>query len=145
VKAFEAHRSRVTCLKTLPDNRFFASGSFSGSIKLWDSSTFECVQKLYYHVKAVSSLEFRHAMNQLISCSWDKNICVWNLSGDSTACVRVINQAHSSYITCLKVTTSDRLLSSSWDKTVKLWDLDKLESLQTIQTKYPIHKFDSFI
>ena len=80
MKTFEAHKSRVTCLKTLPDNRFFASGSFNGSIKLWDSSTFECVQKLYYHEKAVSSLEFRHDMNQLISCSWDSKRKIWDLN-----------------------------------------------------------------
>ena len=146
VKTFEAHKSRVSSLKTLPNNGLFVSGAFDGSIKIWDSFTFECVQKLFGHSKMVTCFEFKEDTSQLISSSWDKSIIVWTLSNNETEqCMRVISNAHASFITCLKLTFNGLLLSSSWDKHIKLWDLDDYECVETFQSNFPVNKLECLV
>ena len=150
VNLFEAHKNRVVCLKALrlkeedEEKDFFASGAFDGSIKIWNGLTCECVDRLFFHSKAVSCLEFKKQDSQLISCSWDRSIAVWNLK-EKNRLFRVLEEAHAHFISGIKLTSCGHLLSCSWDKNVKLWDLDSSECMQTIQNRSPIHRFDSLI
>ena len=92
----------------------------------------------------MSGLEFKAQTSQLVSCSWDRSIIVWNLYGlDKIS--RVVHDAHAHYISCIKLTSCGRLLSGSWDCTIKLWDLDRGECMQTITSKEPIYSLETVV
>jgi len=85
-------QSLITCkghqgtIETLAlQKSYFASGSFDKTIKLWGleeekekSSTKECRVTINGHNENVSSIGW-NSPNELVSCSWDQTIKLWNM------------------------------------------------------------------
>ncbi|CAF3497189.1 unnamed protein product [Adineta steineri] len=88
-------KSLITCkghqgtIETLAlQKSIFASGSFDKTIKLWgleeqqqqqeQTSTKECRVTINAHNENVSSIGW-NSSNELVSCSWDQTIKLWNM------------------------------------------------------------------
>lgn len=79
---------------------FMATGSRDKTIKLW-SWQGTCLRTLSGHDNWVRALAFHPGGKYLLSVSDDKTIRCWDLSQDGK-CVRVIQDSHDRFITCLK-------------------------------------------
>ena len=139
LKSFE-ETSIVYCIKVL-NNDLFASGTRSGRISIWNVKSGKCANQLLGHTLWVVGLELR-ASSQLISCSTDKTIRIWE--GDfltSITCVRTLN-GHNSWVNCIKLNSKEELISGSDDKCIKVWDTKTGECLKTIQTESSVFSLE---
>jgi len=105
------------------DSRFCLSGSWDGSLKLWEVSS-GCTTKYFVgHSFDVMSVAFSICNRQIISGSRDKTIRLWNTLGE---CKFIINQKkrHSQWVSCVRF-SSRTVVSCGWDGLVKIWDFTR--------------------
>lgn len=77
-------------------NRYIATASRDKSIKLWDTTTHQCVHTFSGHDNWVKSIMFHPAGTHLLSSSEDKSIKIWDLT--TGRCTRTIDSAHKNFI-----------------------------------------------
>ena len=130
---------KVSSAKTLKTkskiNDYFrntlASGSYSGSIKIWNVNSGKCIMTLTGQSKNISK-EVRSlqliANNTLASGSEDASINIWNL--ESGECIRTLI-GHSQSVESLQLLANNQLASGSWDTSIKIWDINSGECTQT--------------
>ena len=80
-----AHMYAVNHISFSPDRKLFATCSMDKSIKLWDASTFrlkKIIDRARHagHGTSVNKLLWMSHQNQLISCSDDRMISVWEVT-----------------------------------------------------------------
>ena len=114
-----------------------ASGSYDGSIRVWDVGTGTHEQTLAGHAESVVALVA--CGQRLISSSRDKTVKVWSMA--TWACVQTV-QAYAAetnfFIRCLAASGSTLVggTFSGWtegDEEVRVWDLETLEPLHTLR------------
>ncbi len=79
-----AHWYTINDLVFHPEGLFFATASRDKSIKIWDAQTFELVKVLEAirdggHVNSVNCLFWSTYNHQLVSCSDDRSILIWEI------------------------------------------------------------------
>ncbi|CAN1138351.1 Zinc finger CCCH domain-containing protein 48 [Linum perenne] len=90
------------------------SGSMDGTIKVWDCSTFQCIETLKGHEDAVMSLLC--FTNYLISCSLDHTIKVWCCNKERRLeLVYTHEEADGALALCGVETNGKPLLLCSWN------------------------------
>ncbi|KAI5480951.1 1-alkyl-2-acetylglycerophosphocholine esterase [Pseudohyphozyma bogoriensis] len=77
---------------------FVATGSRDKTIRLWDSSSGQCLKTLNGHDNWVRALVFHPSGKFLLSASDDKTIRTWDLV--TGRCVKTL-EAHSHFVTCM--------------------------------------------
>ena len=79
------HKGAVYAVKYAPSGRQLATGSFDGTIRLWDAMLQTEVRVLRGHTLGVTHLAWAPSSTRLISGSFDKTAKVWNTeTGDVT-------------------------------------------------------------
>src|SRR5262249_41560470 len=109
-----------------PDDRWLATGSGDGSLKLWEVATGKEVKTLGNHKGGVLALAWGAEGKMLISGGADGTVKLWDTDADSktfgTELASV--QAHDKEVTCLGLAhDGKRLASGGADGTVKIWSL----------------------
>ena len=79
---------------------FMATGSRDKTIKIWDARG-TCLLTLRGHDHWVRALVFHPGGKFLLSVSDDKTLRCWDLSQEGK-CVRVLDNAHERFVTCLR-------------------------------------------
>ncbi|KAK2761089.1 nuclear distribution protein pac-1a [Colletotrichum kahawae] len=79
---------------------FMATGSRDKAIRLWDARG-NCIKTLAGHDNWVRALVFHPGGKYLLSVSDDKTLRCWDLAQEGK-CVKVLNDAHSRFISCLR-------------------------------------------
>ena len=111
------------------NSSYLASAARDKTISIWDIQSGDCVMTLNGHDNWVRGITFHPGGKYLISVSDDQSIRVWDLR-TGKAC-RIIEQAHSNFITCVafnvrQITTSSPkhllMATGSFDQSVKVWD-----------------------
>jgi len=84
LKMLQTHHGRVTATVIAPFGRWAFTGGEDSKVRLWDldSSSSAEVWSFEGHTKTVVSLGISSDGRRLISASWDKTICVWELDWD---------------------------------------------------------------
>ena len=87
----EGHTGEVNALAFSPDGGTFASGSWNGTILLWDAATFRTrdpqespTAVLKGHTMGVTQLKFSPDSETLASGSWDGTILLWEFASLSS-------------------------------------------------------------
>jgi WD40 repeat protein len=127
---FTGHSTGVVSLKISLDNRTLISGSFDGTIKVWDLQT-EQLLKTLTHSGGIKDLAIAPDGQMLASASFEGTIKLWNLKTGKE--LRTIN-AHSGYVFSVSFSPDGKILaSSSNDDSVKIWNLKTGQLLQTMK------------
>lgn len=133
-RAFTGHSHFISDVVISSDGQFVLSGSWDGTLRLWDINAGVCHRQFIGHSKDVLSVAFSADNRQIVSGSRDKTIKLWNTLG---VCKYTIeDQGHSEWVSCVRFTPNvpnvdnypnvgakPLIVSVGWDKLVKVWNL----------------------
>ncbi|ORX51948.1 WD40 repeat-like protein [Hesseltinella vesiculosa] len=138
VMQLTGHEGEVYTCEFDPSGQHIASGSFDRNILLWN--TYGDCQNfgvLKGHVNAVLELHWTRDSSQVVSCSADKTVCIW----DANSGERVRRwKGHNGVVNSCQVTRrgTEVVVSGSDDGTIKLWDPREKTTSQTLENKYQV-------
>jgi WD40 repeat protein len=148
-KILKGHSYWVYAIAMSPDGKILASGSYDGTIKIWNQQSGKLLLTIKGdtsngHGDAVKSLAIssvREASSQgfrriLASGSWDNRVKLWDLENGKL--IRTLT-GHLDNVDSVAISLDMKsLASASWDKTVKLWNLKTGQLIRTFNHKYPV-------
>ena len=73
------HSDDVTSVNLTRDGRFAISGSWDGTLKLWDTENETCLQTLEGHNAQINCAYLGTDEKYILSGGWDKTIKIWRL------------------------------------------------------------------
>ncbi|PAV17574.1 nucleotide-binding-oligomerization-domain like receptor [Pyrrhoderma noxium] len=113
---------QITLISSSPGGKFIASGSYDGSICLWNALTGELVKKIQLSF-GVISVSFSPINEQLIAFgSWDGTVELWDITNDVT--VTIGNHERAITSTAFSPSNEKRVASGSWDATICIWNIE---------------------
>ncbi len=123
--------SSVLSVSFSSDGATLASGSWDGTVKLWDVATGEAIATLEGHTNGVRSVLFSSDGTTLASGSWDGTVKLWDVAtGEAIATL----EGHTNGVNSVSFSLDGATLASgSWDGTVKLWDVATGEAIATLE------------
>lgn len=107
------------------DGQFALSGSWDGTLRLWDLNSGTTTRRFVGHSKDVLSVAFSVDNRQIVSGSRDRSIKLWNTLGECKYTIQD-QEAHTGWVSCVRfspVNTHPIIVSGGWDKVVKVWNL----------------------
>jgi small GTP-binding protein len=98
------------------------SGHRDGKIRLWDSTSGECIAIFNGHSDSVCSMQTSLDGRFVVSGSDDRTIKIWDL--EKGACVGTL-EGHEKKIHSVAISPDDQMIASTGfiDETIRLWDL----------------------
>lgn len=122
------HTGIVSSIDTSPDGKYIISGSWDGSIRLWNRNG-KLLKVLYSHNGPIYSVTFSPDGKYFASGGLDKNIYIWNQNGELQ---RKVNTAHSvsSVQFC---NNSNQIISTPFNNAIQIYTI-KGKLLKTINT-----------
>lgn len=139
LRALRGHSHFVSDVVISSDGQFALSGSWDGTLRLWDIATGVTTKRFVGHEKDVLSVAFSADNRQIVSGSRDRSIKLWNTLAE---CKFTINDnPHEDWVSCVRFspnTTAPIIVSAGWDKKVKVWNLQncKLKTTHHGHTGY---------
>jgi len=124
-RALRGHGHFVQDVVISSDGQFALSGSWDGTLRLWDLNTGTTTRRFVGHTKDVLSVAFSVDNRQIVSGSRDKTIKLWNTLGECKYTIQE-QDGHSEWVSCVRfspVTSNPIIVSAGWDKLVKVWNL----------------------
>jgi guanine nucleotide-binding protein subunit beta-2-like 1 protein len=123
-RALRGHNHFVSDVVISSDGQYALSGSWDGTLRLWEIGTGKCTRRFVGHTKDVLSVAFSAENRQIISGSRDRTVKLWNTLGDCKYTIQ--EDGHSEWVSCVRFspsTTAPVIVSAGWDKLVKVWSL----------------------
>jgi guanine nucleotide-binding protein subunit beta-2-like 1 protein len=132
-KRLKGHSHYVQDVSISSDGQFALSGSWDGTLRLWDLNSGTTTRRFVSHTKDVLSVAFSPDNRQIISGSRDRSIKLWNTVAQ---CKFTISRedGHGEWVSCVRFSpnaSSPLIVSAGWDKMVKVWNLDSSIKLRT--------------
>jgi len=121
-KVLTGHSHFVQDIVISYDGQFALSGSWDGTLRLWDLNNGSTTRTFIGHTKDVLSVAFSGDNRQIVSGSRDKTIKLWNTLGEC----KYTMEGHTDWVSCVRFSpnlNNPTVVSGSWDKTVKVWNL----------------------
>jgi guanine nucleotide-binding protein subunit beta-2-like 1 protein len=123
-KQLNGHGGFVQDVVLSSDGQFALSGSWDGTLRLWDLATGTTARRFVGHTKDVLSVAFSADNRQIISGSRDRTIKLWNTVGECK--YTITEDGHTEWVSCVRFSPSVKqptIVSAGWDKLVKVWNL----------------------
>ncbi|MBD3189391.1 MAG: DUF4062 domain-containing protein [Candidatus Heimdallarchaeota archaeon] len=134
LRTFEGHTHEVRACAFSPDGTKILTASRDGTLKLWDISTGELLQKLEGHTQGVTACAFSPDGTKVLSGSGDFNagkgrLKLWDIAtGEELKTL----EGHSTVKACAFSPDGTKIIAlASTD--IELWDVASGEQLQTLK------------
>lgn len=138
-KTLEGHTDAVYSVDASPNGKWFTSGGFDQTIKLWDAKTYKPVRSFAGHTKMVLSVAFSPDSNRIASSSLDNLVKLWPaeiLPAGKQPPTNLFTHnfaGHQSQVYSVSWSPDGKLLAScGFDKSIKLWDIAANREIRSI-------------
>ena len=130
IATLKAHTKRITSVAFSSDGVTLATGSWDGTVKLWDVETERDIAT-FRHTGEVTSVAFSSDGVTLATGSWDGTVKLWDVvSQQDIATLKV----HTKRIPSMAFSSGGvTLATGSSDGTVKLWDVETERDIATFR------------
>lgn len=133
---FEAHSDYIRYIAVHPTQPYLLTTSDDMTIKLWDWDKGMACQSIFEgHAHYVMMVQWNPKDSHIFaSCSLDRNIKVWGVSGNNTSAHFSLS-GHQKGVNCVEYAPTGEkpyLISGSDDRTVKIWDYQTKQCIQTL-------------
>lgn len=130
----KGHTEKVTCLTFNPSGNQLLSGSYDGTLRLWQlgkgvSGELISQAVLRGHKKGVLACAFSPHGDQVVSGSADTTLRLWHVEQEARGEIRpqaVLPGHKEAVITCAFSPLGDLIVSGSADDTLRLWPVDRV-------------------
>jgi guanine nucleotide-binding protein subunit beta-2-like 1 protein len=123
-RRLKGHSHFVQDVAISSDGQFALSGSWDGTLRLWDLNSGQTTRRFIGHTKDVLSVAFSADNRQIVSGSRDKAINLWNTLGQLKFVLT--DDGHKEWVSCVRFSPNTQIpliVSAGWDKVVKVWNL----------------------
>ena len=103
-RALKGHSHFVEDVVISSDGQFALSGSWDGTLRLWDLNTGNTTRRFVGHSKDVLSVAFSADNRQIVSASRDKSIKLWNTLGECK--YTIAEDCHTEWVSCVRFSPS---------------------------------------
>ncbi|KAF8735858.1 hypothetical protein AX14_001364 [Amanita brunnescens Koide BX004] len=119
----EGHKGAVTSVACSPDGSKIVSGSWDGTIRIWDASTgIEMLPPLRGHDGPINSVAFSPYGSKIVSGSGGKTIRVWDASTGIEMLPPLRGHDQGLINSVAFSPDGSKIVSGSHDKTIRVWD-----------------------
>jgi guanine nucleotide-binding protein subunit beta-2-like 1 protein len=125
LKSLRGHSHFVSSVVISSDGLFALSGSWDGSLRLWEIATGKTARRFVGHEKDVLAVAFSPDNRQIVSASRDKTIKLWNTIGECK--YTLTEHGHTEWVSSVKFSPNVQtpiIVSCGWDKKVKVWNAE---------------------
>jgi len=126
-KSLRGHSHFVQDVVISADGQFALSGSWDGTLRLWNLNLGASDTTFVGHEKDVLSVAFSADNRQIVSGSRDKTIKLWNTRGECKYTIQADGaEGHTEWVSCVSFSPNAShplIVSGGWDKLVKVWQL----------------------
>jgi len=125
-RRLKGHSHFVQDVAISSDGQFALSGSWDGTLRLWDLNSGQTTRRFIGHTKDVLSVAFSADNRQIVSGSRDKAINLWNTLGQLKFVIT--EDGHKEWVSCVRFSPNPAtplIVSAGWDKVVKVWNLNQ--------------------
>jgi len=123
-RSLTGHSHFVQDVAISSDGQFALSGSWDGSLRLWDLSKGATIRRFVGHTKDVLSVAFSADNRQIFSASRDRTVKLWNTLGECK--MDIVANGHQDWVSCVRFAPHQNgplIVTAGWDKVVKVWNL----------------------
>ena len=124
-RRLQGHSHFVEDVIISSDGQFALSGSWDGTLRLWNLANGQTSRRFVGHTKDVLSVAFSQDNRQIVSGSRDKSIKLWNTLGECKFTIPD-EDGHKEWVSCVRFspsTANPLIVSCGWDGLVKVWNL----------------------
>lgn len=124
LKRLNGHSHFVQDVVLSNDGNFALSGSWDGTMRLWDIAKGISTRRFVSHTKDVLSVAFSADNRQIVSGSRDRSVKLWNTLGECKFSFE--EGGHTEWVSCTKFSPNVNtpiIVSAGWDHVVKVWSL----------------------
>lgn len=130
----DAHKAPIRCMSLAKNQKFVATGSDSGVVRIWNIRTRTMVSHIKEHTAAVNGLHLFDDSKHAISCSRDRSFFCWDLLSEKRVSTHRQELGGINDITL----TSDQTgaISVGQERSIGFWDLRSRDPVSRTQSPH---------